>query len=316
MIGRIKHRVNRSGVPGGPPQERDFALEVPFHYTPQLLSRPRIGAVVHLFHPDMAAEFATLLGNLGPGAKVMITTDTEAKRAVILEAFGAYPPGRVEVRLVPNRGRDMAAFLTAFTDRFGGFDLLVFLHSKLTDYAPQGRGWREGLLAGLVGSESVVASIRAVFDAEPRTGLVFCQHHEAIRRWTGWEDNFDLARRLAGRWGLRLRRRDELDFPSGGMFWARPAALRPILELGLTPGDFPEEAGHRDGTLGHAIERLFALAAEHAGFAWFKVAAPEFYSYRKTILAVGSAAELHDYLKRYERRLRQAPAPSTASRAE
>lgn len=303
ITARIRRRVNRSGVPGGPPRHLDFALGVPFDYLPILVTEPRIGAVVHMFHPELATGFAALLGNLGPEATVMLTTDTEAKREAILEAFAQYPPNAVQVRLVPNRGRDMAAFLTAYTDRFGEFDLLLFLHSKLTDYSPQGRGWREGLLAGLVGSESVVGSIRAIFDTEPRTGLVFCQHHEAIRPWTGWEGNFRTARRLARRWGLRLHRRDVLDFPSGGMFWARPAALRPILELGLNATDFPEEGGHRDGTLGHALERLFTLAAEHAGLTWFKVAAPEFYTYRDTVVTPASEEELRDFLRRHERRL-------------
>lgn len=303
VIRRVRRRRNRSGLPGGPPQHMDFALGVPFGYTPDLRDSPRIGAVVHMFHPDLAGEFAGLLGNLGPEAAIMLTTDTVAKREAILDAFENHRPDLVEVRLVENRGRDMAAFLTAFPDRFSEFDLLVFLHSKLTDYSPHGRGWREGLLAGLVGSESVVRSVRAIFEAEPRTGLVFCQHHEAIRKWTGWEGNFGTARRLAGTWGLHLSRRAALDFPSGGMFWIRPAALRPMLELGLRTADFPPESGHRDGTVGHAVERLFALAAEYAGFYWFKVAAPEFHEYRDTIVIPNSEVELRAFLNRHRRRL-------------
>ena len=301
-LARMRHHRNRSGVPGGPPRHRDVALGVPFSYPPRLRTQPRIGAVVHLFHPEMATEFATLLRCLGPAAKVMLSTDTELKRTAILDAFAGYAAA-VEVRLVENRGRDIAAFLTAFTDRFHEFDLLVFLHSKKTDYSPQGRGWREELLAGLIGSESVVDSIQAVFEAEPRTGLVFCQHHEAIRRWTGWEGNFALARGLASRWGLALNRRGAIDFPSGGMFWVRPAALQPILEWGLTAKDFPAEGGYRDATLGHAVERLFALAAEYAGFTWFKVAAPEFYEYRDAIITPDSESDLRDFLRLHQRRL-------------
>jgi lipopolysaccharide biosynthesis protein len=56
--------------------------------------------------------------------------------------------------------------------------------------------------------------------------------------------------------GFDLSRVTSLDFPSGSMFWARPDALRPILDLGLTLDEFPEEAGQVDGTVAHAIERL------------------------------------------------------------
>ena len=52
------------------------------------------------------------------------------------------------------------------------------------------------------------------------------------------------------------------------MFWARGAALQPLLNLGLEFTDFPEEAGQRDGTLAQALERLTFLASEAAGFRW------------------------------------------------
>ena len=56
------------------------------------------------------------------------------------------------------------------------------------------------------------------------------------------------------------------NFPVGSMFWARTAALRPLLELGLGWDDFPEEPVPYDGSLLHAIERLLPFVVEGAGF--------------------------------------------------
>lgn len=300
---KIRSRIVRSGLPGGPPYGSDFALGVPFAYEPDLSENPRIGVVLHLFYPELAAEFAQVLLNMDLTISVMVTTDTEEKREKILESFAQHELHNVEVMRVENRGRDAGALLTGFRNRYHDFDLLLVLHSKVTPQASIGAGWRQSLVNGLVGSGAVVRSILAIFEAEPQVGLVFCQHYEPIRKWTGWEMNFPAAQRVASNWGLQLNRRGELDFPSGAMFWIRPAALSPILELGLKSDDFPLGSETFDGSVSHAIERLYALAAEYVGYSWYKVAAPECYSYRETICTPRSEAELHRFLTDHRREL-------------
>ncbi|WP_295633310.1 rhamnan synthesis F family protein [Novosphingobium sp.] len=300
----LRRRLYKSGVAGGLPADRDFSLGVPFGFEPALSATPRVAAMIHMFHPELAAEFALLLHHLPDNAAVLISTDTQAKRRDILAAFGTWDKGAVEVRIVPNRGRDMAPKLTSFTDRYAEFDLVLFLHSKKTEFSTAGEGWRELLLGGLCGSDTVVRSILALFEADPALGLVFPQHHEPIRPFTGWEYNFAAARALGRRMGVELRRDGMIEFPSGSMFWARPAALAPILVLGLTADDFPEEAAQTDATTAHAIERLFALAAELAGFGWLKVAAPACYANRETIVIPRSAADLEAFIQRPRLRLR------------
>ena len=54
-------------------------------------------------------------------------------------------------------------------------------------------------------------------------------------------------------------------FPVGSMFWARAAALAPLLSLELGYDDYPEEPLPYDGTMLHALERLFALGLAPIG---------------------------------------------------
>jgi lipopolysaccharide biosynthesis protein len=56
------------------------------------------------------------------------------------------------------------------------------------------------------------------------------------------------------------------NFPLGTMFWARTAALKPLLELGLLWDDYPAEPVPGDGSLLHALERLLPFVVEKAGF--------------------------------------------------
>ena len=55
-------------------------------------------------------------------------------------------------------------------------------------------------------------------------------------------------------------------FVAGSMFWLRLPALRPLLDAGLAIEDFETEASQIDGTLAHAVERVFAHVVLNSGY--------------------------------------------------
>ena len=54
-------------------------------------------------------------------------------------------------------------------------------------------------------------------------------------------------------------------FPVGNMFWARVDAILPFF-TNIQMSDFPQEKGQVDGTIAHAIERLWVYVAEYNGY--------------------------------------------------
>ena len=54
--------------------------------------------------------------------------------------------------------------------------------------------------------------------------------------------------------------------PLGSFFWARAKALEPLFEKEWTYDDFPEEPVADDGTILHAIERIYPFSAQSAGY--------------------------------------------------
>lgn len=276
----------------------DPAAAVPFNYDLGGIAAPArgIAVVCHLFYAELATEHRALLGRIPFPADLFFSTDTEAKRTLIAEAFSDWPNGRVEVRLSPNRGRDVLPKLVTFADIYAGYELVLFLHGKKSLTFGGGDDWRTLLHETLVGSPDVVRSIVTLFDRFPDIGIVAPQHYEAIRGFIHWDENFRYAQPLARRMGVRLSRREPIDFAAGSMFWARTAALRPLLDLNLTPDDFPPESGQVRRTIQHAIERLVFVAADRAGYGWVKIAAPACYPADDPITTIASPAALNAFV--------------------
>ncbi len=51
------------------------------------------------------------------------------------------------------------------------------------------------------------------------------------------------------------------------MFWARVDAILPLF-TSILAENFPNEKGQADGTLAHAIERLWVYIAEYSGYTY------------------------------------------------
>ena len=277
------------------PAKADYSVAVPFGYLP-LATQPRVGVICHLYYTEVAREVLFYLRNLPLPADLFLSTDTPAKQAELQATFAAWDNGAVEVRVTPNRGRDIAPKLVGFADVYGRYDLVLHLHSKMSAHAAFLEPWRSYLLETLLGSPQIARSVLDAFARLPDLGMVAPQHYGAIRRWLGWNGNFDAAKAIASRMGLTLLRRRALDFPSGSMFWARPAALQPLLDLHLSFDDFPLESKQEDHTPAHAIERLFFYSCERSGHSWLKIAQPALCMDTSTIVELDSPSALSRFV--------------------
>src|SRR6185295_2338369 len=274
------------------PEDRDVCLGVPFGYPPDpTTSPPRVGAMVHLFYEDLATETRDVLCNIPGPVDLLITTDTSAKRQVIESVFTSWRNGTVDVHVVPNRGADIAPRLISLRDAHARYDLVLYLHGKKSPGWAHGSRWRKYLYQSLAGSADLVRSIFAAFAASPELGLMLPWHWAPLQQSIDWGYSFADASELAARMGIELQLTEPLDFPTGSMFWARPAALRPLLDLGLTATDF--QPGHgNDATYAHAIERLFVRVCERTGHTWIKIADPALIGDCRGLHAVHSRHEL------------------------
>lgn len=278
---------------------KDFALAVPFaHSLPPATLRDPVGVVAHVFYPDVAKELRSYLDHIPGRVDVYLSTDSPAKQAIILRAFRGWSAGQVDVRIAPNRGRDVAPKLITFRDVYDRHPIVLHLHGKKSPHESLLKLWRHFIFENLMGQRDLVSSILSVFETNPQVGMISADHYFPVRGSISWGKNLELAQMLGRRMGVKIDRASPLDFPSGSMFWARSMALKPLLELNLTTDDFAPESGQEDGTLAHAIERLYFYSCEIAGLKWIKVCRPELTHERgKALVAIKNETDLADYLE-------------------
>jgi len=277
-----------------PVNDCDFALEVPFAFPVQPRATGPVAAVVHAFYPETLPTILMALRNVPVGVDLFLSTDTQAKRETIATLTAGWDKGAVEIRILPNRGRDIGAKFVGFADVYARYDIFLHLHTKKSPHggAPLAR-WLDYLVDNLIGSPEIAASALALFD-DPEVGIVLPQHLFEIRGVLNWGYDYELARGLMDRMGVGIDKNHVLEFPSGSMFWGRSAAIRGLLDLGLSYDDFAEESGQVDGTLAHAIERIVLMAAEARGFEWMKIVRRDLYPLGATVLPVASDADIAD----------------------
>ena len=158
----------------------------------------------HFHYTDHLDEFMRALAVNSQPCHLIVTTDSTTKASEIRVAFrrnGLEP----DIRVVPNRGRDIAPFLTVLQETIDNCELLGHLHGKRSLSTSNvdvdfGDRWRVFLWQHLIGDERPMLDvIRQAFVEDPALGLIFPEDPFLI----GWEENFEIARSLAARMDLR-----------------------------------------------------------------------------------------------------------------
>ncbi|AUM00942.1 hypothetical protein B4966_12810 [Rhodocyclaceae bacterium] len=226
----------------------------------------RVAVHAHVFYPELATEFAERLHNMPFEFHLFVSVAHADAQAECRKVFGRLPRlAGLEVKVVPNRGRDIAPMLCTFGKDLSAFDFIAHIHSKKSLYNRGATdGWRDYLLGALFGSEDRLRRIFALL--ANGTGMVFPQCFGRVPYMAStWLANREAGRAWCQRLGIARVPRGYFDFPVGSMFWARTEVLRPLFEAGVQLGDFEEEKGQTDGTLAHAFERLLGVLAKHSG---------------------------------------------------
>lgn len=227
-----------------------------------------VALMVHVYYLDLLPELAEYLGNMPWEYNLLVSVVSEEARLQVEEQFGSLPHlGALHVKVLPNKGRDIAPLLAGFNHELRDYDYIGHLHTKKSLYTGEEQtGWRHHIYEHLLGSPELVRRLFWYLAHDERLGMVYPRLSENIPHWAmTWLSNKVMGQALCQRLKLPFEPNAYFSYPAGSMFWAKREALMPLLDLNLSYDDFPPESGQNDGTLHHAVERLFSLACRREG---------------------------------------------------
>ena len=228
-------------------------------------------AAVHAYYADLTPEVLGLLANLPSGGTIAVVVPdadrVQSTHDLIDEILGT--SARRHVLVVENRGRNFGPLVCDLAPLIGEHDVFVHVHTKKSVYSGRQQDeWRQHLYSTVVGTRGLVDTILGLFDDDPSIGVVYPSAFTGVPHWAHhWLGNTGVGRDLYRRLGLDPELVSGIvDYPVGGMFWARTSALRPLWQAGFTIEEFPVEPIAADGTIAHAIERSILDVAKNEGF--------------------------------------------------
>ncbi|MCM1143814.1 MAG: rhamnan synthesis F family protein [Blautia sp.] len=230
--------------------------------------------IAHLFYEDLFDYCLKYLENVPDDMHVVITISSrEKKRKLESKCLGSKAE-RFEIRLVEPRGRDLSALLTGCRDILLQYDYLCFVHDKKSmqkEYITVGASFCDLIWESMLKSQEYIYNILGLLEEHSEIGLLtppnvyhgtyYCS---AVDYWTNC---YGKVKQLAGSLNLSSNiRREKPPVSVGTAFWCKTEALRNLFEFPFSYEDFPQEPLPEDGSISHAIERIFPFVAQHHGF--------------------------------------------------
>ena len=248
-----------------------------------LLSNIKIALVLHIYYEELIEYCFSYARSMPQSSHVYITTDSQEKKEKIENIFSKNKWEKIEVIVIENRGRSESALLVGAKIFIMDYDYVCFAHDKKVTFFShriKGESFSYKCFENILKNDVFVENIINTFQNNPRLGLLtppppnFGEYYNTLGS-SDWGCNFFNTENLAKQLGIKadFDEQKELVAPIGGMFWFRPKALKILFDVDWKYEDFPAEPNASDGTLLHAIERLYPFVAQHEGYysAWVMV---------------------------------------------
>ena len=243
------------------------------------ISKDKILLIFHIYFEDLIDESIKYMKSMPINSDILITIPKRDLKEILERKIKDLPYKNIEIRIIENRGRDVSSLLVGAKDIVMNYDYVCFMHDeKTTQLKPYcaGQSFRYKCYEGNLSSKEYVINILGTFKENKRLGILMPPppNHGNFFHTIGneWGSNLKETEELVTKLGLKvpLYWGAEPISPLGTMFWFRPKAMKKLFDYDWKYEDFPEEPNEYDGTILHAIERIYGFVIQDAGYycAW------------------------------------------------
>lgn len=234
----------------------------------------KIGIHCHLYNVFLYQEIYNYLKDFPQPFDLILTVCDSSKVNLLEKVFSSISNlKKLDIRVVPNRGRDVAPWLVSTRELQNQYDLFCHIHGKVSKHMNFGNRWREYLLENLISSRAAVNIIN-IFCRRKEVGCVFPFIFPELAKlcvngninMSGMDGEEKMIQMICRKMRLPFPSRSTLLHSCGTMLWYRPVALKPLFDLNWKVEDFPPEPIGVGGTIAHALERVPVWVCQAQGY--------------------------------------------------
>lgn len=233
-----------------------------------------VAVIIYLYYEEYLCKYISYIDKIPPNFAIYIVTSNDNLYELINQYRLQNENKNILLIKKENRGRDISALLVACRDICLKYEYICFVHDKRKkEWIPSAdfELWIENLWGNTLGTQEYILNLLYTLERNPEIGVMAPPEPMGsyLNAWyiNTWGNNFELVYNLIN----ELKVNCDLDISKspitlGSVFWARSRALKKLFEKKWNYLDFEEEPLNENGTISHAIERIFAYVAQDAGY--------------------------------------------------
>lgn len=238
-----------------------------------LTKNRNIALVIFTYYEDQVDFCCRYIRSMPSGSDIYVISSKEALLTAYKKVKDINEKYSIEYRSVQNQGRDVAAYLIGASDVPNKYDYICYVHDKKSPSLGtnlMGQEFAYSCFENNLASENYVNNVISTFENNPFLGMLvpptvnFAHYYHNLGNELA--NNEKHLRELHKRLNLSVPFDECPVAPFGTMFWVRSKAFKSIFRHRWTYSDFPTEPASPDGTVMHAVERIYPMCVQEDGY--------------------------------------------------